>query len=192
MKSRSREIINWNHRIALKFETHIGRSAADVHVKYQSDRTIVIQLSLPNFARFTIRHLIGYWNGALDIIGSRCGFVIDGTQTLRELILTNHQWSHMAFTWGPVHYEFSRYELLEPVENLHSRTHLPRTIELTEMEIFHMREISAMPNMHVKCKTRHTTICSVEIIEIDQSIVKELLFESLITRKGPVTQRFTA
>ena len=39
MKSRSREIGELNHSIALKFYRHSSSSAADVPVKYQSDRT---------------------------------------------------------------------------------------------------------------------------------------------------------
>ena len=41
MKSRSREISNLNYRIALKFDRHVGSSAAEVPVKFLSDRTIL-------------------------------------------------------------------------------------------------------------------------------------------------------
>ena len=41
MKSRSREIGSLNYRIALKFDWHIGSSAADVPIKFQSDRAIL-------------------------------------------------------------------------------------------------------------------------------------------------------
>ena len=41
MKSRSREIGSLNYRLALEFDGRIGSSAADVPVKFQSDRTIL-------------------------------------------------------------------------------------------------------------------------------------------------------
>ena len=41
MKSRSHEIGTLNCRIALKFDRHIGSNAAEVPVKFQSDRTIL-------------------------------------------------------------------------------------------------------------------------------------------------------
>ena len=39
-KSRSREICVYNSTIALKFDRHLGSSAADVPVKFQSDAII--------------------------------------------------------------------------------------------------------------------------------------------------------
>ena len=39
--SRSREIGSLNYRIALKFDRHFGSTAADVPVKFQSDRSIL-------------------------------------------------------------------------------------------------------------------------------------------------------
>ena len=39
MKYRSREIGGLDYRIALKFDSHVGSSAADMPVKFQSDRT---------------------------------------------------------------------------------------------------------------------------------------------------------
>ena len=39
--SRSHEIGNLNCRIALKFDRHIGSTAAEVPVKFPSDRTIL-------------------------------------------------------------------------------------------------------------------------------------------------------
>ena len=41
MKSRTHEIGTSNCRIALKFDRHIGSHAAEVPVKFQSDRTIL-------------------------------------------------------------------------------------------------------------------------------------------------------
>ena len=41
VKSRSHEICTLNRRIALKFDRHIGSNAAEVPVKFQSDRTIL-------------------------------------------------------------------------------------------------------------------------------------------------------
>ena len=41
VKSRSHEIGTLNYRIALKFDRHIGSIAAEVPVKFQSDRTIL-------------------------------------------------------------------------------------------------------------------------------------------------------
>ena len=41
MKSRSHEIGTLNCRIALKFDRYIGSNAAEVPVKFQSDRTIL-------------------------------------------------------------------------------------------------------------------------------------------------------
>ena len=41
MKSRSHEIGTLNCRIALKFDKHIGNTAAEVPVKFQSDQTIL-------------------------------------------------------------------------------------------------------------------------------------------------------
>ena len=41
VKSRSHEIGTLNCRIALKFDRHIGSTAAEVPVKFQSDRTIL-------------------------------------------------------------------------------------------------------------------------------------------------------
>ena len=38
VKSRSREIECCNDRIALKFERHLGSAAAEVPIKFQSDR----------------------------------------------------------------------------------------------------------------------------------------------------------
>ena len=41
VKSRSHEIGTLNSYIALKFDRHIGSTAAEVPVKFQSDRTIL-------------------------------------------------------------------------------------------------------------------------------------------------------
>ena len=41
VKSRSREIGGLNFHIALKFDRHIGSNAAEVPVKFQSDRAIL-------------------------------------------------------------------------------------------------------------------------------------------------------
>ena len=41
VKSRSREIDNLNHPIALKFDRHIGSNVAEVPVQFQNDRTTV-------------------------------------------------------------------------------------------------------------------------------------------------------
>ena len=41
VKSRSHEIGTLNCRIALKFDWHVGSSAAEVPVKFHSDRTIL-------------------------------------------------------------------------------------------------------------------------------------------------------
>ena len=40
-KSRSREIGDLNYRIAMKFGGHVGSTAADVPVEFQSDRVIL-------------------------------------------------------------------------------------------------------------------------------------------------------
>ena len=42
-------------------------------------------------------------------IGSDNGLVPSGTKPLTEPVLTNHQWGHMAFTWGQFHRKYSRY-----------------------------------------------------------------------------------
>ena len=41
VRSRSHKIGTFNCRIALKFDRHIGSTAAEVPVKFQSDRTIL-------------------------------------------------------------------------------------------------------------------------------------------------------
>ena len=41
MKSQSREIGSLNDRIALKFDRHIGSTAAEVPLKFQSNLTIM-------------------------------------------------------------------------------------------------------------------------------------------------------
>ena len=42
-------------------------------------------------------------------IGSDNGLVPSGTKPLPEPVLANHQWGHMAFTWGQFHRKCSRY-----------------------------------------------------------------------------------
>ena len=41
MKSRNREIVGLDYGIALKFNRHLGSTAVEVPVKFQSDRTII-------------------------------------------------------------------------------------------------------------------------------------------------------
>ena len=41
LKSRSREIGNLNYHITLKFDRHVDSTAAEVPVKFRSDRTIL-------------------------------------------------------------------------------------------------------------------------------------------------------
>ena len=57
MKSRSREIGRLNYRIAMKFDRHISSSAAEVPVKFQSDRTI-LNTSYPILKRGPGRYTI--------------------------------------------------------------------------------------------------------------------------------------
>ena len=59
VKSRSLKIGSLDYCIALKFERHLGRSAAEMPVKFQGDQTILN--TNPVASRdLTIRHLIGY------------------------------------------------------------------------------------------------------------------------------------
>ena len=56
VKSRSHEIDTLNCRIALTFDRHIGSNAAEVPVKFQSDRTILnTNLAATRF------HEISWW-----------------------------------------------------------------------------------------------------------------------------------
>ena len=58
-----------NYRIALKFDRHFGSPAAEVPVKFQSDWTIInTNLAASRLRDLTVRHLIGYWNGALIVM----------------------------------------------------------------------------------------------------------------------------
>ena len=64
-KSWSREIGNLSYHMALKFDKHVGRTAAKVHVKFGSDRTILsTNLAALSLWDLRIRRLIGYWNAA--------------------------------------------------------------------------------------------------------------------------------
>ena len=68
MKFRSRKIDSLNYCIALRFHRHIGNSAAQVPVKFHSDRTIIYQSrGFETSPDLTIRRLIGYWNRALGV-----------------------------------------------------------------------------------------------------------------------------
>ena len=65
MKSRSHEIGSSNYRIALKFDRHFGSPAAEVPVKFQSNRMILnTNLAALRLWDLTVRRLIGYWNRA--------------------------------------------------------------------------------------------------------------------------------
>ena len=66
VKSRSREIGSLNYRIALQIYRHIGSTAAEVLVKLQSDRMILIQSRVFVTLRdLTIRRLIGIETGPM-------------------------------------------------------------------------------------------------------------------------------
>ena len=41
VKSVSREIVSWNYRNALKFDRHVGNTAAEAPVKFEIDPTIL-------------------------------------------------------------------------------------------------------------------------------------------------------
>ena len=66
VKSRSRETDSLNCRITLKFDRHIGSTAADVPVKCQGDR-IIVNTNLETLRDLKIRRIIGYRNGVLGV-----------------------------------------------------------------------------------------------------------------------------
>ena len=62
VKSRSREIWVWTIPIALKFDKHLSSSAAEMHIKFQSDSIIITSnlaaSRLPEICGKTVCHLV--------------------------------------------------------------------------------------------------------------------------------------